>query len=205
MRLPGALRVRQDSDMIDFICGSPKPDLRSSGPQSEHVALGLSYLIRWSFESVINACASRFLDFGSTSSDLGIISAFNADIDAHSILLFLLRSCFNVPSTHATMSAPPDLEGRPRSNEQTPLLAEQQPAVANEHEAAALLEPQGDGNEEGKRGGQVGWWLWRIFWVLLAAAILAVFIKGWIDARDTDVRTSRAIDAAGEKILMQSI
>lgn len=91
---------------------------------------------------------------------------------------------------NAAMSSPPDPEAQARDSEQTPLLAEQQRAGANEHEAAALLQSHEDENEEKKRG--FGWWLWRIFWVVFAGAILGVFIKGWVDARDTDVRTRRA-------------
>lgn len=33
-----------------------------------------------------------------------------------------------------------------------------------------------------------GWYLWRAFWVVLGALVLAVFIKGWIDADDVNVR-----------------
>jgi hypothetical protein len=33
------------------------------------------------------------------------------------------------------------------------------------------------------------WYFWRIFWVIVAAFILAVFIKGWIDA-GSDVNAS---------------
>jgi hypothetical protein len=33
------------------------------------------------------------------------------------------------------------------------------------------------------------WWLWRIFWFIIATLVLAVFIKGWIDAgSDVNVR-----------------
>ena len=36
------------------------------------------------------------------------------------------------------------------------------------------------------------WYLWRIFWVIVGALILAVFIKGWIDAgSDVNVSSER--------------
>jgi hypothetical protein len=40
-----------------------------------------------------------------------------------------------------------------------------------------------------ERGKTVGWYLWRGFWVIVAALVLAFFIKGWVDAGgDVDVR-----------------
>ncbi|PBP18153.1 mitochondrial carrier protein [Diplocarpon rosae] len=33
-----------------------------------------------------------------------------------------------------------------------------------------------------ERRRRVRWWLWRFFWFIVAALILAVFIKGWVDA-----------------------
>lgn len=70
----------------------------------------------------------------------------------------------------------------PQSTEQTPLLASQVEDGRDEHEEAALLEPP---QNESKR--TKGWWFWRVLWAVLAALLLAVFIKGWIDAEDVDV------------------
>lgn len=50
----------------------------------------------------------------------------------------------------------------------------------DEHEQAALLEPQ-------PKPRTKWWYIWRAFWVILGALILALFIKGWIDADDTNV------------------
>ncbi|KAK8010165.1 hypothetical protein PG990_009130 [Apiospora arundinis] len=52
-----------------------------------------------------------------------------------------------------------------------------------QHEAAALLEPQ---PHESPRQRTRSWWFWRILWAVLAALVLAVFIKGWIDAKDVE-------------------
>lgn len=70
----------------------------------------------------------------------------------------------------------------PQSTEETPLLASQAEEGRNEHEEAALLEPP---QNESKR--TKSWWFWRGLWAVLAALLLAVFIKGWIDAEDVDV------------------
>lgn len=70
----------------------------------------------------------------------------------------------------------------PQSTEETPLLASQINQGRDEHEEAALLEPP---QNESKRTRS--WWFWRILWAVLAALLLAVFIKGWIDAEDVDV------------------
>lgn len=70
----------------------------------------------------------------------------------------------------------------PPYTEQTPLLASQAEEGRSEHEEAALLEPP---QSESKR--TKSWWFWRILWAVLAALLLAVFIKGWVDAKDVDV------------------
>ena len=70
----------------------------------------------------------------------------------------------------------------PQYTEETPLLADQADEGRDEHEQAALLEPP---QSEAKR--TKSWWFWRILWAVLAALVLAVFIKGWVDADDVDV------------------
>lgn len=70
----------------------------------------------------------------------------------------------------------------PPSTEHTPLLASQHEEGRDEHEEASLLEPP---QNESKRTKV--WWFWRVLWAVLAALLLAVFIKGWIDAEDVDV------------------
>ncbi|KAI6711481.1 hypothetical protein JHW43_005965 [Diplocarpon mali] len=37
-------------------------------------------------------------------------------------------------------------------------------------------------NEPKLEGRRVRWWLWRLFWFIVAALVLAVFVKGWVDA-----------------------
>jgi len=66
------------------------------------------------------------------------------------------------------------------------LLAAAHDEGRDEHEQAALLEPP---QSESKRTRS--WWFWRILWTVLAALVLAVFIKGWIDAKDVDVSFSQ--------------
>lgn len=75
-----------------------------------------------------------------------------------------------------------------QQSEQTPLLengdgrGSPSPLPRDEHEQAALLEPPPEKQQRTR-----SWWAWRIFWAILAAAVLAVFIKGWIDADNTQV------------------
>ncbi|KAK8080910.1 hypothetical protein PG997_008728 [Apiospora hydei] len=100
------------------------------------------------------------------------------------------------------------------SAERTPLLAQHQqqqqqtqsasrpteetetstePNGDEQHEAAALLEPQ---PQEPPRKRTRAWWFWRILWTVLAALVLAVFIKGWVDAKDVDFDLGRALKRA---------
>lgn len=68
---------------------------------------------------------------------------------------------------HGTVSPPAD--------EETPLLTDQAP------------DEQPHQKELEKR--KASWYIWRLFWILVAALILGVFIKGWVDAgADVDVR-----------------
>jgi hypothetical protein len=58
-----------------------------------------------------------------------------------------------------------------RYDEESPLLGEQ----VNEGEAAA--EPETPAKKRRAR-----WYIKIIIWIIIAAAIAAVFIKGWVDA-----------------------
>ncbi|WDK12663.1 hypothetical protein CGRA01v4_03943 [Colletotrichum graminicola] len=110
------------------------------------------------------------------------------------------------------MAAQRDLESqRKTSDERTPLLgtsagdeANQQHARdrgddddrSGEHEdveQVPLIASQ-DGEGENKR--TTGWWLWRAFWVVLAVFFLTIFIKGWIDAKDTNFDLKAALKRA---------
>lgn len=90
------------------------------------------------------------------------------------------------PPKSPTQKSPARSPTRPAPNadtEETPLLAAAREEGRDEHEEAALLEPSQDESKRTK-----SWWFWRILWTVLAALVLAVFIKGWIDAKDVDVR-----------------
>lgn len=106
------------------------------------------------------------------------------------------------PRLFAKMPYDDDLErASSKQTERTPLLQEVRPipieeddqasgstlqdgrrTPQNEHEEAALLEP--------RHQPRTKWWyVWRVFWAVLGALVLALFIKGWIDADDTNVRS----------------
>ncbi|RYP08774.1 hypothetical protein DL764_001685 [Monosporascus ibericus] len=102
------------------------------------------------------------------------------------------------------MAANNDSESQMGSNEQTPLLSERRPSreehqqtpllegqetPRDEHEQAALLEPPPEKRTR-------SWWFRRIFWAIVAVVILAVFIKGWIDADDTHFDLKGALKRA---------
>lgn len=86
----------------------------------------------------------------------------------------------------------PTRPARDADTEETPLLAAAHDEGRDEHEQAELLEPP---QNESKRTRS--WWFWRILWTVLAALVLAVFIKGWIDAKDVDVSTHLRIARHG--------
>ncbi|CAE6408970.1 unnamed protein product [Rhizoctonia solani] len=80
-----------------------------------------------------------------------------------------------------------DLENPQRTDERTPLL--QSEPAANEHEQAALIEPE-------PKPRTKSWYAWRIFLALLGVLVLGVFIKGWIDADDVEFDLKGALKRA---------
>jgi hypothetical protein len=70
------------------------------------------------------------------------------------------------------MAVTEDTENRTNVDEETPLLIERQPGPESEHDA----------EEEPKRTSHAGWWAWRVFWFVVVALVIAVFVKGWVDA-----------------------
>lgn len=84
------------------------------------------------------------------------------------------------------MAANGDDEDQAIASEQTPLLDGGSQAAQGQ---TADDDERPDPKTEEARGHAASWYLWRIFWAVVAALILAVFIKGWIDAgADGDVR-----------------
>ncbi|KAI6758742.1 hypothetical protein HG530_010982 [Fusarium avenaceum] len=88
------------------------------------------------------------------------------------------------------MAAQIDPESLQRSTEQTPLLAEQ-PSDSARDEADNEAEPEPTPERRPK-----SWYAWRIFWALLAIAILAVFIKGWVDSDSKEFDLKKALKRA---------
>jgi uncharacterized membrane protein YraQ (UPF0718 family) len=74
-----------------------------------------------------------------------------------------------------------DAENRTADHEETPLLVDQ------DRDGSQDVDKKEDGEKK-----NVGWYIWRLFWVLIAAFVLGVFIKGWIDA-GSDVNVSIAM------------
>ncbi len=99
------------------------------------------------------------------------------------------------------MAVDTDPENQAGSNEQTPLLGDRRASGAPPeelHEQTPLLDGQESApRDEDAQAAQPelppkkqrsrSWWLWRLFWTIVAVAILTVFIKGWIDADDVHV------------------
>ncbi len=69
------------------------------------------------------------------------------------------------------MASDGDAENQRNNNEQTPLLDEQQSDQQTDQSC-----------DEPKQKKQASWYIWRAFWAIVAALVLAVFIRGWIDA-----------------------
>ena len=77
------------------------------------------------------------------------------------------------------MAADAEQQGVP-TNEQTPLL--------NDHLSNHSFEDQVGDDSERVEPKSISWYVWRVFWAIVAILVLALFIKGWVDAgADVDV------------------
>lgn len=95
------------------------------------------------------------------------------------------------------MAAENDTESARRasiSTEQTPLLGDRSPEAEDgqSESSGANTTP-----ETTKPLKNWTWYAWRILWALVAAIIIAVFVKGWIDADNTDVRYANLLFGVG--------
>ncbi|KAF5009282.1 hypothetical protein FDECE_4494 [Fusarium decemcellulare] len=90
------------------------------------------------------------------------------------------------------MSNNNDPEASQQSTEQTPLLGDQ-PPHAEDGRSEPELEPESEPTPE-KRSHS--WYAWRIFWAILAAIVIGVFVKGWIDADETEFDLKGALKRA---------
>lgn len=86
------------------------------------------------------------------------------------------------------MSGPHDTENQTANarNEETPLLADRRTeSIEQDSDQNELGTPEDKESEPKTRSR----YLWRVFWVLVVALVLGVFIQGWINAGgDVDVR-----------------
>lgn len=72
-----------------------------------------------------------------------------------------------------------NLEVSPKPDERSPLLEGTQ-SPEQEQEEVILADPP--------RHDLLKVWVIRIFWAIVALCVLGVFVKGWIDADDVNVR-----------------
>ena len=79
------------------------------------------------------------------------------------------------------MSQRPDTDIGHDATEQTALLGDQRAEVGDDQSVHS--HPEVATAERRPRS----WYAWRIFWAVLFALVVGFFIKGWIDADETDV------------------
>jgi hypothetical protein len=80
-------------------------------------------------------------------------------------------------------------------DERAPLLAHQEARTdaqpASGEEDVAVLEPE-------KAAARTWHYVWRGFWILFALFVIAVFVKGWIEADDVNVSLRRPLQTSIE-------
>lgn len=88
-------------------------------------------------------------------------------------------------NTISTMSSHHREESHAEADERAPLLANdnvQYDAATPQEEEDATLEPE-------KPSSRTWHYVCRAFWCLLTLLMIAIFVKGWIDADDVNVRS----------------
>jgi hypothetical protein len=77
-------------------------------------------------------------------------------------------------------------EGDVDTENQTAAVDEETPLLTGGDE---LTNEEQEEDPKDPEPNRASWWIWRVFWFIVAALVLAVFIKGWIDA-GSDVNAS---------------
>lgn len=80
------------------------------------------------------------------------------------------------------MASHRDVETGPVPDERAPLLGQQRPEQnqSTSPEDEASPKPQSEASKRREYG-------WRGFWIVVTILIVAIFVKGWIEADDVDV------------------
>ncbi|KAH8601825.1 mitochondrial carrier domain-containing protein [Bisporella sp. PMI_857] len=79
--------------------------------------------------------------------------------------------------------------------------AENRRNIESNEETPLLTDRQSDDGQDGIEGEEkqriASWYIWRIFWVIVFGLVLAVFVKGWVDAGgDVDFDLNAALKRA---------
>ncbi|KAK7432983.1 hypothetical protein QQZ08_000454 [Neonectria magnoliae] len=90
------------------------------------------------------------------------------------------------------MTLEADRESPQRTTEHTPLLGDQLPPQSEDAQSDAQSEASESTPEKRTRS----WYVWRVFWAVLGAIVLGVFVKGWIDADETEFDLKAALKRA---------
>lgn len=92
------------------------------------------------------------------------------------------------------MARDDDSNKQPALDEETPLLVEQRSDHESDSQSVAPEEndePESEPTPPKTRS----WYLWRLLWTIAGALVIALFIKGWVDAGgDVDVCFSYSTD-----------
>ena len=82
---------------------------------------------------------------------------------------------------------------------QTSTMADEQTPLLNDRHSGDVDDDQRPVDEEEdvhEKKKKPSWYLWRIFWAIIVILMLAIFIKGWIDAgSDVNVRDDSTLHA----------
>lgn len=84
------------------------------------------------------------------------------------------------------MSTRNDSESLHEPTEQTALLGDDRSHVEDDRSVRSDAESTPQEPEARPRS----WYAWRIFWAVIAIVVIGVFVKGWIDADETEVMAS---------------
>jgi hypothetical protein len=114
--------------------------------------------------------------------DLGIVMASLICNRTH--WMYLKRSRDGGTSTATTAMA------SSRENAAGSAPDERAPLLGNEdtrHDTVAIPDEDEPSLEPEKARSKIWYYAWRGFWAILAILVIAVFVKGWIDADDVNV------------------
>ena len=122
----------------------------------------------------------------------GFLSVLVTVVFFSHLLSIVSSEDLNCEMTNPT-TATTDHEDHRSHDEETPLLANESAYPDSSSEGSS------EGSDDEPQERAPSWYIWRVLWLLAGLLIVALFVKGWVDA-DGDVEASLPIPCLAQQM-----